>query len=843
MKKFIFSMFIFLASIFQCHGQEDCISQEELLAGENRYSASFMQEQIAQSKSDAEKIQAYFKLGEFYTSNLKFDSDSADRYYNKALALIQNSNELSSSEKQCAEKLVNSHLAFMTLPGDENRDSLSTILEEARKVLEAQDALVELALIANAIALTKQNKDTARLYLHNALSLAEQSKDHHILSYVHSNLANYYKNADSIKWHLNKSICHFNRIGNKGGIARALARLGAVYLNQEDFDSAAQHFDMAWQIFRKINFTESYAYYLRYAGWKYYGLNRFKKATEIFLEADSICIRNDHQESRAYVLNGLGQTHYIQAYYPDALECWQASLEIFRKLENVKQQRWVNGQLGSLYTYMHEYPSAENYLKESLRLARDLQDRAGISRSYSNLCYLYSRTGDKEKLEKYIDSLSVYTKSSTAVFNYKAELYDLRLEHAEAIAYADSISRLIEDSPIRLAELNYQLGTYLLNFVKNETYTEEVWFEEQKLDRQLAIEIGIERLIYAKTRFEQIKAYIDERADISFKLSELYQLKGDYMLAYDFLDEHKILQDSVFGLSAQRRTRALELAQNRLQDSLRVAEEKAIAERTYQADIAKKKKWQSIFAVVAFFVVIIAIGLFGRLRFIRNSKKILEAEKERSENLLLNILPAEIAEELKDKGEAAARDFDMVSILFTDFKGFTKASEQLSAADLVAEINICFKAFDHIVGRYGIEKIKTIGDAYMAAGGLPVPDKESAMNTVLAGLDMQAFMLARKKEREALGLPAFEMRVGIHTGSVVAGIVGVKKFQYDIWGDTVNTASRMESSGEVGQVNLSASTYMLVKDNSEFNFTSRGKVEAKGKGEMEMYFVQKLDKS
>ncbi|MFZ1617713.1 MAG: adenylate/guanylate cyclase domain-containing protein [Flavobacteriales bacterium] len=233
-------------------------------------------------------------------------------------------------------------------------------------------------------------------------------------------------------------------------------------------------------------------------------------------------------------------------------------------------------------------------------------------------------------------------------------------------------------------------------------------------------------------------------------------------------------------------------------------------------------------------------------------------QKERSDQLLLNILPGEVAEELKDTGGAVAKLFDQATILFTDFKGFTEASEQLSPQELVKELNTCFMAFDHIITAHGIEKIKTIGDAYMCAGGLPDPRSAAPVDVVNAALEMQTFMIARKKQRDEEGLPSFEMRVGIHTGPVVAGIVGVKKFQYDIWGDTVNTASRMESSGEVGQVNISEATYALVKDAQEiggeynaqhatrqranpkaFTFTPRGKVQAKGKGVLEMYFVER----
>jgi len=148
---------------------------------------------------------------------------------------------------------------------------------------------------------------------------------------------------------------------------------------------------------------------------------------------------------------------------------------------------------------------------------------------------------------------------------------------------------------------------------------------------------------------------------------------------------------------------------------------------------------------------------------------------------------------------------------------------------------------------YGIEKIKTIGDAYMAAGGLPIPTDDSVKNTVQAALEMQEFITRRKVEMDVEGKQAFEMRVGIHTGPVVAGIVGIKKFQYDVWDDTVNTASRMESTGEVGKVNISQSIYELIQAAERsrgaplFNFIHRGKIKAKGKGEMNMYFVTKKE--
>ena len=176
--------------------------------------------------------------------------------------------------------------------------------------------------------------------------------------------------------------------------------------------------------------------------------------------------------------------------------------------------------------------------------------------------------------------------------------------------------------------------------------------------------------------------------------------------------------------------------------------------------------------------------------------------------------------------------------MFTDFKNFTQMSEQLSAQEVVNEINYCYSAFDNIMSKYRIEKIKTIGDSYMCAGGLPVANTTHATDIVLAALEIRQFMLNEQQLRKENGKPYLEIRIGCNTGPVIAGIVGLKKFAYDIWGDTVNVASRMESSGEPGKINISGSTYELIKDT--FECTYRGKIEAKNKGLIDMYFVEGL---
>ena len=219
----------------------------------------------------------------------------------------------------------------------------------------------------------------------------------------------------------------------------------------------------------------------------------------------------------------------------------------------------------------------------------------------------------------------------------------------------------------------------------------------------------------------------------------------------------------------------------------------------------------------------------------RTEKELILKEKEKSDYLLLNILPAEVAHELKEQGRAMPRHFEHISVLFTDFKGFTNIAELLTPEELVEELDTCFRRFDEIIDRYGLEKIKTIGDAYMCAGGLPRNNTTHAVDCVLAGLEIQNFMQEQKRIKHALGRTYWEVRLGINSGDVVAGVVGKKKFAYDIWGDTVNTASRMESSGVPGNVNISEATYEEVRE--FFVCQYRGEVHAKNKGQIKMYFV------
>ena len=319
-----------------------------------------------------------------------------------------------------------------------------------------------------------------------------------------------------------------------------------------------------------------------------------------------------------------------------------------------------------------------------------------------------------------------------------------------------------------------------------------------------------------KTLQQSLVQTLGEREDAIQTMTES-QAKAELLVA-----QQKSILDSLSFLST---IDSLKLAQQ----SMELKEKEAILR---ERD-AQRKFLLSLSALG----IVVFIGLFLRFLGVRRHSREIAAEKKRSDDLLLNILPEKVAEELKINQKASAQFFESASVIFVDFAGFSQFAANLPPDELVETLDFCFREFDHIIARHGLEKIKTIGDAYMAAGGLPSPDPANPGRVVEAALDIKDFLDSWKISREAEGKPFLRARIGIHTGPLVAGVVGEKKFAYDIWGDTVNVASRMESSGESGKVNISASTYESIK--SEFVCKKRGKIPTKNLGDMEMYFVEK----
>ncbi|HEU4901882.1 MAG TPA: adenylate/guanylate cyclase domain-containing protein, partial [Flavisolibacter sp.] len=338
----------------------------------------------------------------------------------------------------------------------------------------------------------------------------------------------------------------------------------------------------------------------------------------------------------------------------------------------------------------------------------------------------------------------------------------------------------------------------------------------------------------AKSTAEELGAKVELR-DIYQNLSLGYAKVADFQNAYLYKTKYADVKDTIYNTESLKKLGLLnfgfELSKKEDQIKL-LTNEKKLGE----VEVQKQRQAKTGFAIGLILLIAIAFIIFRGYRHTEKVNKVLDRQKLQIQTLLTNILPAEVVKELQENGRAKPRSYEKVSVLFSDFRNFTMIAEKMSPEELVKELNICFVAFDDIIERNKLEKIKTIGDAYMCAGGIPTVDISHPFRIVKAAVEIQAYMKGFNQRRHELGLEPLEMRIGIHVGPVVAGVVGKKKYAYDIWGNTVNIASRMESNGEPGKINISADTYELIKD--KYICTHRGKLYAKNVGEIDMYFVQ-----
>ncbi len=594
----------------------------------------------------------------------------------------------------------------------------------------------------------------------------------------------------------------------------------------------------------------------------------FSQPDSAFILADDLTKFSREQEypegmATSMFIKAISQ--YLQGNYTLAYDFNQASIEISESLQNKNLVASSLNLHGLIFEKQGYDSKALEYHQRSLRIREEMGDQRGIASSLNNIGEILEHQGNSIRALDYFQRSLAITEElndkrgiATALMNIGKSYFN-QCDYSQVLNYYKRSLKYYED-------LNDHRGIgQCLNAIGSAYYAQNEIDEALQYYRNsydVCEELGDKRgmvismigigntylhlkdhsrsLEYCLSSFklaEEIDALALQRdaCECIYKNNRAMNDKGQ---ALDYLEKLNTLNDSLNGQETAKELQQMEFNFQLLQDSIARTEEQRKVEQAYKEEVFLNKRTKYIFLGSGLFFLILAGGFYSRWRYVRKSKTIIEYEKDRSDNLLLNILPAEIAEELKTNGKAEAREFDMVSVLFTDFINFTKTSAMLTAKELVSEINACFEAFDFILEKYHIEKIKTIGDAYMAAGGLPVPTDDSVKNTVLAALDMQDFINYRKSLKNKHGKGAFEMRIGIHTGPVVAGVVGMKKFQYDIWGDTVNTASRMESNSEAGEVNISQCVYDTIKDDPQFSFTSRGKIDAKGKGEVEMYFVK-----
>ena len=584
---------------------------------------------------------------------------------------------------------------------------------------------------------------------------------------------------------------------------------------------------------------------------EYFDVNRNEEGLMYAGQAQTLAEKLNYRSGVATAIYYIGHSYYESHKYYEALEKNLVALKIFEAIGNKKDLADINLNIASIYFKVNNFYEALKKIEIALKLYEQLGDKRGIINSYTvigNVSFFYEKNYSKS-LKIFFDQLRIARELGDSVlvadaFSGIASCYVAQHNYSEGVKTFLIQTKIFEElgDEANTAFAYSQLGVGYLEYMKNYPEALNVFFKSLNLAEKLNDKGQMLRgyLNIGNTYVKQGKAseakqwfqkalvlstesnYADNLQRVYSGLSKSDSALGNYKAAFENYKLAVQYKDSVFN-----RENAQKLAQVEMQNEFQKKEAATKAEQE-KKDIRQRNIRQSITAGLALALIFLIVVYLQR-------NKISKARR-RSDELLLNILPGEVAEELKTKGSADAKYFEEVTVMFTDFKGFTRISEKLSPSELVSEIDNCFKAFDNIVTKHNIEKIKTIGDAYMCAGGLPIANTTNATDVVEAAMEIQRYMQQHLQQRKNEGKEIFEIRIGIHTGPVVAGIVGLKKFAYDIWGDTVNIASRMESSGEAGKVNISGATYELVK--GKFKCEYRGKIKAKNKGEIDMYFVE-----
>lgn len=573
---------------------------------------------------------------------------------------------------------------------------------------------------------------------------------------------------------------------------------------------------------------------------------------------------------QANAYNNLGIAVYHRGQAAHSIGLYEQALRIRRQLGDRRGQLESYHNLGLMYAEINNLLQALHYFDTGLRQAETLRDSAWIGTYTRTLGEIYGDMGESDLELQYLRrSLRMlrHTHDLPSLAEISVALGEAYRLHGQP----DSAARLLRQGQVLarrigddvlVAVVQRSLGQLALRAGYPDSA--ETYFQTAlRLQKSQGYIVGVSTTLaalgsVAAARHQWARAIqlteqalaqarqagtTNQQVDIELLLSDLYSTTAAPGPALTHFRRYVALRDTIRAEQVQRTVLRQQMSGEaiRRETTLRAAQDKAQA--IAAAEIRRQRLLRNATTAGALALLTVVALLAQRFwasqrarRLIAHAKDAVEHERDRADELLLNILPAETAAELKATGKALARQHEQVTVLFSDVVGFTQLAETLSPQELVNTLDAYFGVFDALCGEYNLEKIKTIGDAYLLTGGLNGQPAGAPRAVVRCALAMQAAVARLATERAAAGLPTFRLRVGIHTGPVVAGIVGVRKFAYDIWGDTVNTAARMEQSGEAGRVNVSGVTYALIAD--EFTCVPRGRIEAKHKGAIAMYFVE-----
>jgi len=693
------------------------------------------------------------------------------------------------------------------------------------------------------IPILEKNEDTNAL--HNAFL---QVGDIYLEERLHEQALNYFKKAkklypsktdvialermemayanagfpDSALLLLDKIYAHHKASDNYTGKVNTLERRTNNYLAKKDYRSALAINQDLLELATAQGKDREIAIAYNNIAYNYIKLNNYQQAVDNFTMAKVINDGSDMGEEATLNINmaicyhNLGDTENAINY----LKAAQAMLPN----DEVERQCQVHQLISSVYLSQNDFYNAQFYNELGMSQAIEISSAIQLSESYRQAGEIHESLYEfEEALEYYTLHLQLEDSLRTVEKLRQQELLQqqLELERAEKEIRIYQINEALKDAQLRRSEEERK---------RLELQRDQLTFEARERDDELA-------LLEKDKKLQETLARAKERESQQALLLIQQRLQTEAR-------DRELLE-----LQQQKQLQRLQLEKAEANDLMKEQEIAALTREQNLKAENQKRSTQLFYGIGAALLLIFSLAFINLFRSRRANKRLsqknkevekertlAESERKKSDALLLNILPEPTAIELKEKGTATPKKYELATVLFTDFSGFTNISAQLSPEQLIHELNACFTGFDEIIEKYGLEKIKTIGDGYMCVGGVPIPDKDNPVNAVKAAIEMQVFMQRNIERKIEEGIPYWLMRVGIHTGELVAGVVGSKKYAYDVWGDTVNIASRMESAGESGKINISKDTYEMVKDH--FECTYRGRFEVKNRGDVEMYFVE-----
>lgn len=624
-------------------------------------------------------------------------------------------------------------------------------------------------------AKSKENETANFDKLLSEISIKEKTGDKKSASDLYIELGSKYSDQGSY----NKSIDNYLRglqlkeeTGNKKGAALLQQNIGDIYATTYNYEKSIEYYERALLTKESLADNTDKEKILNKIGTMWLQQKHYDKAIEYFQQSMVIDEKKGDKKNFASALNNIGVAYYETGNYEKAVENYEKALRVLEEIGSKKEISMSLNNLGNVSFDWKKFNKALEYYQKSLQYKEEIHYEKGIVISLHNIGKVYSETFD------FKNAITFFTNSRDIAEKIKLTPFVFLNNKALAVIY-------------------YKLKEYkkAYDFLNESKSSNETVFEND-ITKQLS-----------EIQFK----YEDSQTERENKIESLEKKVVEQNLWVQFLNEKKQRDDELY----KRQTQI---------QKLKLRSEKIIS-----------------YSLLAGFILlgVIAFIFYNRYKLKQKAHTKLELandeiirEKNKSDRLILNVLPAKVANDLKEKGKTEPELYKNVTVMFADIVGFTGKAIKHSPQDIISELNIFFSQIDEIIGKYSCERIKTIGDAYLAVSGMPIADKNHIENMARVALEVIKYT----SERNNTASIPWEIRIGIHTGEVVGGVVGIKKYVYDIFGDTINTTARMESACLPMKINVSEEIYLALKD--KFIFTDRGMILAKGKGEIKMYFLE-----